>query len=132
MHFCAAPFRLSERNRINSNSRALEKSRLIYQAQSYYDYVTTPLHRCYNPVTLHSVTSFSHFCNIFVTVCQYLCSAIRDRTIPLVALIMTKEKVERITTIYNWVRFTIIVVFLTFVFAGLANAQTSAELMIRF
>lgn len=100
---------------------------LQFALQRYYDLVTTPLHRCYNPVTSHSVTSFSHICNIFVTACQYLCSAIRDRTIPLVAPIMTKEKAERITRIYNWVRFIILLLFLTFVFAGLANAQTSAD-----
>lgn len=33
---------------------------------------------------------------------------------------MTKEKAERITRIYNWVRVIIISVFLAFVYVGLA------------
>lgn len=37
---------------------------------------------------------------------------------------MTKEKAERITRIYNWVRVIIIAVFLAFVYVGLAQAQT--------
>ncbi len=40
---------------------------------------------------------------------------------------MTKEKAERIVRIYNWVRFIILVVFLTFAFVGLANAQTTND-----
>ena len=37
---------------------------------------------------------------------------------------MDKEKAERIIKIVNWVRFIILVVFLTFVFVGLSKAQT--------
>ncbi|MBQ4408567.1 MAG: hypothetical protein II852_16335 [Bacteroidales bacterium] len=37
---------------------------------------------------------------------------------------MNKEKAERIIKIVNWVRFIILVVFLTFLFVGLSKAQT--------
>lgn len=37
---------------------------------------------------------------------------------------MKKEKAEKITRVYNWIRFIILVAFLTFVFAAAANAQT--------
>ena len=37
---------------------------------------------------------------------------------------MDKEKAEKIIKIVNWVRFIILVAFLTFVFVGLCNAQT--------
>lgn len=40
---------------------------------------------------------------------------------------MTKEKAERIVRIYNWVRLIILVLFLTFVFIGVANAQTTND-----
>ena len=52
---------------------------------------------------------------------------------------MNKEKSERITRIYNWVRLVILVLFLTFVFVGLSKAlstnnpdvwiSTSAEML---
>lgn len=49
---------------------------------------------------------------------------------------MDSKKAERIICIYNWVRFAIIVLFLTFVFVGAACAQSLdelvTELMIRF
>lgn len=38
---------------------------------------------------------------------------------------MTKEKAEKITKIFNWARFILLVLFLTFVIVGMANAQTS-------
>lgn len=41
---------------------------------------------------------------------------------------MTKEKAERIVRIYNWIRISIIVVFLTFVFAGLSHAQSTPQI----
>jgi len=37
---------------------------------------------------------------------------------------MKKEKAEKITRVYNWIRFIILVAFLTFAFAAAANAQT--------
>lgn len=40
---------------------------------------------------------------------------------------MTKEKAERIVRIYNWVRFVILVLFLTFVFVWVAKAQTVVQ-----
>jgi len=36
--------------------------------------------------------------------------------------VMTKEKADKITRIYNWVRFILLVTFLTFVFIGFTNA----------
>ncbi len=36
---------------------------------------------------------------------------------------MNKEKAERIIKYYNWMRFIILVLFLAFVFIGVANAQ---------
>lgn len=36
---------------------------------------------------------------------------------------MDKEKAVRIQGIFNWVRFIILVLFLTFVFIGLSKAQ---------
>lgn len=41
---------------------------------------------------------------------------------------MKKEKAERIVKIYNWVRFAILVLFLTFMFVGLANAQSAPQI----
>ena len=38
---------------------------------------------------------------------------------------MNKEKSERITRIYNWVRLVILVLFLTFVFVGLSKALST-------
>ena len=40
---------------------------------------------------------------------------------------MEKEKAEKIIKIYNWVRFIILVLFLTFVFIGLSKAQTTND-----
>ena len=40
---------------------------------------------------------------------------------------MDKEKAERIIKIYNWVRFIILVAFLTFVFVALSKAQTTYD-----
>ena len=40
---------------------------------------------------------------------------------------MEKEKAERIQRIFNWVRFIILVLFLTFVFIGLSKAQTTND-----
>ena len=40
---------------------------------------------------------------------------------------MDKEKAERIIKIYNWVRFIILVVFLTFVFVELSKGQTTHD-----
>lgn len=40
---------------------------------------------------------------------------------------MTKEKAEKIQRVYNWVRFIILVLFLTFVFIGIANAQSTND-----
>ena len=40
---------------------------------------------------------------------------------------MDKEKVERIIKIVNWVRYIILVVFLTFVFVALPKAQTTHD-----
>ena len=40
---------------------------------------------------------------------------------------MDKEKAERIIKIYNWVRFIILVAFLTFVFVALSKAQTTHD-----
>jgi hypothetical protein len=40
---------------------------------------------------------------------------------------MDKEKAERIIKIVNWVRFIILVVFLTFVFVALSKAQTTYD-----
>ena len=40
---------------------------------------------------------------------------------------MDKEKAERIQIISNWVRFVILVLFLTFVFIGLSKAQTTND-----
>lgn len=41
---------------------------------------------------------------------------------------MTKEKAEKITSVYNWARFIILVVLLTLVFAAAANADNFSEL----
>jgi len=40
---------------------------------------------------------------------------------------MEKEKAEKIIKIYNWVRFIILVLFLSFVFIGLSKAQTTND-----
>ena len=40
---------------------------------------------------------------------------------------MNKEKAERIQRIFNWVRFVILVLFLTFLFIGLSKAQTTND-----
>ena len=40
---------------------------------------------------------------------------------------MDKEKAERIQRIFNWVRFVILVLFLTFIFIGLSKAQTTND-----
>lgn len=40
---------------------------------------------------------------------------------------MEKEKAEKIIKIYNWVRFIILVLFLTFVFIGFSKAQTTND-----
>ena len=40
---------------------------------------------------------------------------------------MDKEKAERIIKIYNWVRFIILAVFLTFLFVTLSKAQTTHD-----
>lgn len=40
---------------------------------------------------------------------------------------MKKEKAERIIRIYNWARLIIIILFLAFVFIGVASAQTVEE-----
>ena len=40
---------------------------------------------------------------------------------------MDKEKAERIIKIYNWVRYIILAVFLTFVFVALSKAQTTHD-----
>ena len=40
---------------------------------------------------------------------------------------MDKEKGERIQRIFNWVRFVILVLFLTFVFIGLSKAQPTND-----
>ncbi len=40
---------------------------------------------------------------------------------------MDKEKSERIQRIFNWVRFVILVLFLTFIFIGLSKAQTTND-----
>ena len=40
---------------------------------------------------------------------------------------MDKEKAERIQRIFNWVRFVILVLFLTFIFIGLSKAQTTYD-----
>ena len=53
---------------------------------------------------------------------------------------MTKEKAEKIIKIYNWARFILVVLLLTFLFVGVATAQPKeseqdklvTELMIRF
>lgn len=43
---------------------------------------------------------------------------------PLIIQLMNKEKAERITLIYNWLRVIIIGTIIAFMFAGVANAQT--------
>ena len=40
---------------------------------------------------------------------------------------MVKEKAKRIQKIFNWVRFVILVLFLTFIFIGLSKAQTTND-----
>ena len=40
---------------------------------------------------------------------------------------MDKEKAEKIQRIFNWVRFVILVLFLTFIFIGLSKAQTTND-----
>ena len=40
---------------------------------------------------------------------------------------MDKEKSERNTRIYNWVRLVILVLFLTFVFVGLSKALSTND-----
>ena len=40
---------------------------------------------------------------------------------------MDKEKAKRIQRIFNWVRFVILVLFLTFIFIGLSKAQTTND-----
>jgi len=44
---------------------------------------------------------------------------------------MTKEKAERITRIYNWIRFIVLIAFLTFVFVGLANARHISSIQLQ-
>lgn len=40
---------------------------------------------------------------------------------------MTNETAKRIQSIYNWLRFIMLVLFLTFVFVGLSNAQNTPQ-----
>ena len=42
---------------------------------------------------------------------------------------MEKEQAERIIRLYNWVRFIILVLLLTFVFAGISKAQIDMSLI---
>lgn len=44
---------------------------------------------------------------------------------PFATVIMDKQKAERIIKIYDWVRFIIIILFITFACIGLAHAQTT-------
>lgn len=48
--------------------------------------------------------------------------------LPLMTInIMTKEKVERINKIYNWVRIIIVALFMALLYTGLAHGQSLEE-----
>lgn len=67
-------------------------------------------------------------CNTSVTSSLYFCSVNRGHDhIPRWHKSMDKEKAERIIKIYNWVRFIILAVFLTFLFVTLSKAQTTHD-----
>ncbi len=69
-----------------------------------------------------------YLCNTSVTSYLYFCSVNRGHNhIPRWHRSMDKEKAERIIKIYNWVRYIILVVFLTFVFVALCKAQTTHD-----